>query len=313
MTVMVLGSLLAACSRPAEAPSTAAASDAKAEASQTPAETAAAPAEIPESPKSQAPAKKKDALVKTAAPAPAPPAPVAVAAPPAPAPAPAPVPVPTPQPVAPAPVPVAAAPIPVAPPAPTTRDISIPSGTLVNLRMVDSVDSKTDHVGQTFKASLDSPVIVDGVTVFPKGGDAFVKLTKVESAGNLSGKSELQLELERVFIGSKSYTVTSNSYESVGDSQGKKAVKQTGIGAGIGAVIGAIAGGKKGAAIGAGVGGGAGAATTAIQKGEQVRVESESKLTFRLEQPLNVTIPIAGVASPAGRTNAPTPVTPSSN
>jgi hypothetical protein len=175
---------------------------------------------------------------------------------------------------------------------------------MVSLRMIDAVDSKTDHVGQTYKAILDSPVIVDGQTVIPKGGDAFVKLVKVQSAGNMSGTSELQLQLDRISNGNKSYTVTSNVYQSEGSSQGKKAVKQTGIGAGIGAAIGAIAGGGKGAAIGAGVGGGAGAAATAIGKGEQVRVESEAKLTFRLEEPLSVTIPINPTAGAAKNVTA---------
>jgi len=172
--------------------------------------------------------------------------------------------------------------------------------------MIDPVDSKTDHVGQTFKASMESPVILDGLTVIPKGENVFVKLIKVDSAGRLKGASELQLQLDRVYVGNKSYTVMSNTYQAVGDSQGKKAVKQTGIGAGIGAVIGAIAGGKKGAAIGAGVGGGAGATATAIENGEQVRVEPESKLTFRLEQPLNLTVPVGAAA---GTTAKPAPAT----
>ena len=137
-------------------------------------------------------------------------------------------------------------------------------------------------------------VTLDGETVFPKGSEVFLKLVKVNSAGSLKGTSELQLQLDRVSLGSKSYTVTSNVYQSTGDSQGKKAVKRTGIGAGIGAAIGAIAGGGKGAAIGAGIGGGAGAASTAISGSEQVRIESEEKLDFRLEGPLHVTVPIAG-------------------
>ena len=158
--------------------------------------------------------------------------------------------------------------------------------------MIDPVDSKTDKVGQTYKASLDEPVMLDGQTVFRKNSDVFVKLVKVQSAGEMSGTSEVQLQLDRILVGNKTYTVTSNVYQSVGSSQTKKAVKQTGIGAGIGAIIGGIAAGGKGAAIGAGVGGGAGATATAIGKSEQVRVESEAKLTFRLEEPLTVTIPI---------------------
>ena len=312
LALATLSSFLFACSnsKPAEPSASAATTDAKSETAAAPSQPV--PVEAPVSPRPESPARKssesksdsKSASIKTAnnnVYESKPPQPVAVAE--APVPAPAPAPVPAPVNVSPAPVPVPIANIPSAPPAPITREIVIPSGTLVALRMIDAVDSKTDHVGQTFKASLDAPVIVNGVTIIPKGSDAFVKLSKVETAGNLSGRSEINLQLDRLYVNNKSYTVESNTYESVGESQGKKTVKQTGIGAGIGAVIGAIAGGKKGAAIGAGVGGGAGAATTAIQDSEQVRVEPEAKLTFRIEQPLNVTILTNGSATSGGRTS----------
>jgi len=172
--------------------------------------------------------------------------------------------------------------------------VTIPSGTLLSVRTIDSVDSKTDQVGQTYKASMDSPLVLDGQTIIPKGGEVTLKLTKVASAGNVKGTSEVQLQLDRLYVNKKAYTVTSNVFQSVGSSEGKKTAKQTGIGAGIGAVIGAIAGGGKGAAIGAGVGGGAGAATAAITKGEQVRIASEEKLDFKLEEPLTVTVPVSG-------------------
>ena len=293
LTVMALGSfLVVSCTRPAEPPSSPAPSDATPAANTEPVSPAPAPVVTAEAPKPLPP---QPQVKKTPAakpePAPVPPAPVAAA--------PAPVPV-TP---APAPVPVAVAPVPVpvdvppSPPLPTTRDLTIPSGTLVSIRMVDSVDSKTDQVGQTYKASLDSPLIAEGQTVAPKGGEVFIKLTKVASAGNMKGASEVQLQLDRIYVNNKGYTVTSNVFQSVGSSEGKKTVKQTGIGAGIGAVIGAIAGGGKGAAIGAGVGGGAGAATAAVTKGEQIRIASEEKLDFRLEEPLTVTVPIPGRAA----------------
>ena len=293
LTVMVFGSLMAvSCSRPAETP-TNNQTAVKAE-PESPA-VAPAPSAPAESPKLGAPVQpqvKKSAVKAEPAPAPAPPAPPApVALAPASAPvpvaaAPAPVPVPS----APAPVPVAPPP-PPAPVIPATRDVTIPSGTVLSVRLVDSVDSKTDQVGQTYKASMDSPLIVDGQTIIPKGGEVALKLTKVTSAGNIKGASEVDLQLDRLFVSKKAYTVTSNTFQSVGSSEGKKTAKQTGIGAGIGAVIGAIAGGGKGAAIGAGVGGGAGAATAAITKGEQVRIASEEKLDFRLEEPLTVTVP----------------------
>src|SRR2546421_5682326 len=133
---------------------------------------------------------------------------------------------------------------------PATRRVTVPSGTLVPVRMVDSIDSGTDHVGQSFKATLESPITVDNDTVFPKGAEAYVKLTKVESAGRLSGRSELQLQLDRIFLGKTSYQLETSTYTNTGSSQGAKTAKTAGIGAAIGAVIGGIAGGGKGAVNG---------------------------------------------------------------
>src|SRR5260370_26108027 len=135
------------------------------------------------------------------------------------------------------------------PPEPTTREVKVPSGTMVSVRMIDSVDSATAHAGETFKASLDSPIIVDNETVLPRGSEVYVKLTNVQSAGSLSARSELQLQLDRIFLGKTSYLLDSSTYVNTGASQGAKTAKTPGIGAAIGAPIGAIAGAAKGAII----------------------------------------------------------------
>jgi len=176
------------------------------------------------------------------------------------------------------------------PVAPVARQVSVPKGTPVSIRMIDAVDSATAHVGETFKASLDSPIVVDNETVFPRGAEVYVKLTKVESAGRLSGKSELQLQLDRIFLGDKSYMLESNTFENSGASQGTRTARSAGLGAAIGAAIGAISGGGKGAIIGGATGAGAGAGVEAVRKGEQIRVDSETRLDFRLENPVDVTI-----------------------
>ena len=86
----------------------------------------------------------------------------------------------------------------------------------------------------------------------------------------------------------KSYTLMSNEYEQTGKSRGKRTAETIGAGAAIGAAIGAIAGGGKGAAIGAGVGGATGTGIQVATKGQQVKIPSETKLDFRLEQPVEV-------------------------
>jgi len=189
---------------------------------------------------------------------------------------------------APAPPPDDIKPVYVEPPPP--RKITLPSGTPVAVRMVDSVDSETAHVGETFKGTLDVPVVFDNETVFPKGSEVYVKLSKVQSAGRVSGRSELELQLDRIFLGRKSYLVESNSYVNTGASQSGRTARSAAIGGAIGAAIGAISKGGKGAVIGGATGAGAGAGVEAIRKGEQVRVESETRLDFQLSDSLEVTL-----------------------
>jgi len=210
---------------------------------------------------------------------------------PAPAAPPIDAPVPPPQEVKPAPEP--------------PRQVRVPSGTLVSIRMIDAVDSSTAHAAETFKASLDQPIAVDNETVFPRGSEVYVKLARVESAGRVRGQSQLELQLDRIFLGKQSYLLETSTYSTTGASQGTKTAKTAGLGAALGAAIGAIAGGGKGAAIGAATGAGAGAGAEAIRKGEQVRVDSESRLDFRLESPIDVTIPSSNNNQPRNNPSVP--------
>jgi len=181
---------------------------------------------------------------------------------------------------------------------PPPREIRVPSGTLVAVRMIDSVDSETAHAGETFKGSLDEPIVIDDETVFPKGSEVYVKLARVQAAGRVSGRSELELQLDRIYLGRKSYSLESSKYVSTGASQGGRTARSAGIGAAIGAAIGAVSGGGKGAVIGATTGAGAGAGVEAIRKGEQVRVESESRIDFRLEDSVQVTLQSSASSTP---------------
>jgi outer membrane lipoprotein SlyB len=110
------------------------------------------------------------------------------------------------------------------------------------------------------------------------------------SAGRMTGKSELHLELIKMEFQGRSYPLVSSTYSLAGDSRGKNTAKKVGAGAVIGTLIGAIAGGGKGAAIGAGVGAAGGGVYQAATRGKQVRIPSETKLDFQLDQPVTVTV-----------------------
>jgi len=104
----------------------------------------------------------------------------------------------------------------------------------------------------------------------------------------VKGRSELKLQLDHIAVGNHSYMVHSGIVDFRGKSQTKKTAKSAGIGAAVGGGLGALLGGGKGAAIGAGLGAGTGVATRAVKEGEQIRIDSESLVQFRLTGPLHV-------------------------
>jgi hypothetical protein len=192
--------------------------------------------------------------------------------------------------VSPQPAPPAAtqpAPPPNSPPQPST--VTIPAGARVSVRMIDSIDSAHNQAGQVFRASLDGPLVSHGQVIVRAGAPVSVLLAQVRDAGRIKGSSDLEVRLSSLDYRGRNYPIDSSIYEEQGKGRGKQTIERTGIGAAAGAIIGAIAGGGKGAAIGSAAGGGAGAGFQLFTHGQQVKIPSESVLTFRLEAPLTLT------------------------
>ncbi len=181
-------------------------------------------------------------------------------------------------------------PAPAPPPPPQPQQVQIPAGSTMTIRMIDSVDSSVNQPGEIFHASVDEPLISGDRVIVPKGADVYVRLVNASSAGRMTGSSELRLELVKLEFQGQSYPLVSSTYSLNGSSRGKDTAKKVGAGAIFGTLIGAIAGGGRGAAIGAGVGAAAGGGYQAATHGKQVRIPSETKLDFQLEQPLTVTV-----------------------
>ncbi len=175
-------------------------------------------------------------------------------------------------------------------PAAPLQSIVVPSGTRITIRTIDGVDSDKNHPGDKFLASLEQPLIVNDVTLAPKGASVYGRLQQVQAAGQLTGKSQLRLALTGIVINGQTYPLSSGDYEVSGKSRGASTATKVGGGAALGAVIGALAGGGKGAAIGAGVGAGAGTAVQVVTKGDQVHVPSETLLEFTIDQPVSLPV-----------------------
>lgn len=176
------------------------------------------------------------------------------------------------------------------PPPPEPERITIPAGTEISVRMIDGIDSSENQAGEEFAATVSSPVVMGDRVVIPKGSDAVVRLMQAKSAGHMTGRSELHLELVEITVNGTSYNVRSSAFSQAGASRGKRTAETVGGGAVVGALIGAIAGKGKGAAIGAGVGAAAGTGVQAATKGEKVKIPSETKIDFTLMSALAVTM-----------------------
>jgi len=159
----------------------------------------------------------------------------------------------------------------------------LPAGTRLVIRMIDGVDSERNSVGQTFAASLDEPVVIDGETVIPRGADVVVKLVDAKESGKFAGRTILTLDLMSVSVNGRMLDVNTQTVTEESSSRGARTAKTVGGTALLGTIIGAVAGGGKGAAIGLGSGAAAGAGVEVLTKGQRVRIPSETRLTFALE------------------------------
>jgi hypothetical protein len=181
------------------------------------------------------------------------------------------------------------APAPTPPPEAAASDgIEIPVGTNLVIRLIDAVDSEQATLGQTFKASIDEPIVVNGQTVIPRGADAVTKLVEDKESGKFAGKTILTLALQSVMINAKMVDVKTSEVTRASGSQAAKTAKTVGGGAAGGAILGGVLGGGAGAAIGAVSGAGLGAGVNVLTKGQKVKIPSETRLSFLLQQALHI-------------------------
>ena len=192
---------------------------------------------------------------------------------------------------------------PAPPPAPAFRNVTIPSGTVIPVRVTQTLSSANAQIGDRFTGSLANDIVIDGVTAIPTGSSVTGRVSDVQEAAHYKGSSLLSVQL----TGINRLAASSAPYTLRGKGRGKNTAEKVGGGAALGAILGGIFGGGKGAAIGAAAGGGVGAGANTITKGEQVQIPSESIVRFSLDSPINVRVS-TGNSPDTGDSATPAPV-----
>ena len=165
--------------------------------------------------------------------------------------------------------------------------VLVPEGTILTVRVTESIDVDVARAGSTFKSIVDDPVMVNGRPVIPRGSSALLQAVQVQQSGTMKGSDKITLKASSVSFGGRAYPMATSYVEAKGGGEGKKTARKIGGGVGLGAVIGGVAGGGDGAAVGALVGGLTGAAVASAGE-EHLKVPAETRLQFRLTAALRI-------------------------
>src|ERR1039458_1249963 len=172
------------------------------------------------------------------------------------------------------------------PPAPSEPNkVTLNAGMLIPVRLVDGLTSERNLPGDSFTATLDRELVVDGFVIAERGARVEGRVVASDKGGRVQGVASLAVELVRLRTSDgQTVAIRTDGFERRAEQTRQQDAARIGGGAALGAVIGALAGGGKGAAIGAGVGGGAGVGTVMATRGDAAKLTSEARVTFRSEE-----------------------------
>jgi hypothetical protein len=175
-------------------------------------------------------------------------------------------------------------------PAPTYREVTLPAGTTLRLELESTVASDTSHVDDAVRAKLRQPVVVDGETVIPAGGEVAGTVTSAVRSGRVQGRARIAYRFDSIRVDGERYEISTAPVSHVAPATKRKDATKIGIGAGAGALVGAIVGGGDGAAKGAALGGAGGTGVVLATRGDEVRVGPGADVNAKLTAPLKVRV-----------------------
>jgi hypothetical protein len=169
--------------------------------------------------------------------------------------------------------------------------VTIPPGTLLQLRTNEPVSSKNAKPGAPVQFIVIHDVAIGGVLAIPRGATVHGVVTDVRNtkSGDLGGSAELALALTSLDLGSQSYPLDTDQFKVKGPDKAGRTVSSAISGGILGTIIGCAAGRGTGCAIGAGAGVAAGTAASAASSGPGVWIPTEARVDFHLKTPLTVT------------------------
>lgn len=172
----------------------------------------------------------------------------------------------------------------------TPETVTIPAGTVLRVRINQRLSSEVNESGDAFSATLEEPLIINGLVIAERGSRVDGRVADAVRAGRVKGVARLSIRLTTLHTsdGQRVAIFTEEHVREGRKSAGRDAARVA-VGAGIGAAMGAIFGGGRGAAIGAATGGAAGTGSVLLTRGEAAELAVETRIPFRLREPVTIT------------------------
>jgi hypothetical protein len=175
-------------------------------------------------------------------------------------------------------------------PAPATTalvrgEVEVPTGTEIDVRLADVLDSGTAKVEDRFEATTLVDLNVNGRVVIPAGSVVRGVVTSVEPGTRTNRTSRITVSFDQVTVNGRAYPMRGTVTEAIEGEGIRGELPRTGVGAAVGGILGAVLGGGKGALLGVLIGGGG---TMVATEGKEVDVPAGTVLRVRLDSPVQL-------------------------
>jgi hypothetical protein len=162
--------------------------------------------------------------------------------------------------------------------APQTATITVPAGTRLVVRTIETVDTRQHGAGHRFRGQLEGALVVDGVTVAPSGTFVYGTIVSASQAGNVVGSSNLSIEFSDMMIDDVLFPIATTALKAQSQGEGGRTVRRSARAAAVGGLIDGSKGARTGAKVGAGV--------SILTSGSSINVPRGTLLETTLRIPL---------------------------
>ena len=156
--------------------------------------------------------------------------------------------------------------------------ITAPAGTRLVIRTVESVDTRQHKAGHRFRGQLEGAIVVDGVTVAPRGTIVHGVISSASLSGRVAGSSQLSMEFTDIMIDDQLFPIATTGLSAQTGGEAGRTIARSARAAAIGGLIDGSSGARTGAKVGAGV--------SILTSGASINVPRGTLLETTLRTPL---------------------------